>query len=127
MVYTDHSVLRYLFAKKDAKSHLIRWILLLQEFDLTIKAKKGSDNVIVDHLSRLPNASSYLLVNENFPDEQLLSISIDPLYDDIVNYLVTKETPSSWSKQDKYKFMSQVKYFYWDDPYLFKYCPDQII
>ena len=126
-MYTDHSTLRYLFAKKDAKSRLIRWILLLQEFDLTIKDKKGSDNVIADHLSRLSNAPSSLPINENFPDEQLLSISIDPWYADIVNYLVTKETPSSWSKQDKCKFMSQVKYFYWDDPYLFKYCPDQII
>ena len=96
-MYTDHSALRYLFAKKDAKSRLIRWILLLQEFDLSIKDKKGSDNVIADHLSRLPNAPSSLPINENFPDEQLLSISIDPWYADIVNYLVTKETPSSWS------------------------------
>ena len=126
-IYTDHSALRHLFAKKDAKSRLIRWILLLQEFDLTIKDKKGSDNVIADHLSRLPNAPSPSPINESFPDEQLLSISVDPWYADIVNYLVTKETPSFWSKQDKSKFLSQVKYFYWDDPYLFKYCSDQII
>ena len=126
-VYTDHSALRYPFAKKDAKSRLIRWILLLQEFNLTIKDKKGSENVIADHLSRLPNAPSSLPINENFPDEQLLSISVDPWFADIVNYLVTKETPPFWSKQDKHKFHSQVKYFYWDDPYLFKYCPDQII
>ena len=78
-VHTDHSALRYLFSKKDAKARLIRWILLLQEFDLTIKDKKGSDNVIADHLSRLPNApSSSLPINENFLDEQLFSLSTDP-------------------------------------------------
>ena len=52
-IYTDHAAIRYLFAKKDAKPHLIRWILLLQEFDLKIQDKRDSDNVIADQLSRL--------------------------------------------------------------------------
>ena len=53
IIHTDHAAIRYLMAKKVAKPRLIKWVLLLQEFDLEIKYKKGSDNVIADHLSRL--------------------------------------------------------------------------
>lgn len=128
IVYIDHAALRHLLSKKDAKARLIRWILLLQEFDLEIRDKKGSENVIADHLSRLiVDSSSDLPFNESFPDEHLLSISTAPWFADIVNYLVTNEITPHWSKKDRSKFLSQAKYFYWDDPYLFKYCRDQII
>jgi len=85
--------------KKDAKARLIRWILLLQEFDLEIRDKKGIENVSANHLSRIPNSPCIELpINDNFPDEQLLVAFKEPWFTDIVNYLVTNQTPSYWSK-----------------------------
>ena len=72
VIHTDHATIKYLMAKKETKPRLIRWVLLLQEFDVEIKDKKGSDNVIADHLSRLEKTSvqeEEREITENFPDE----------------------------------------------------------
>ncbi|XP_038976653.1 uncharacterized protein LOC120107448 [Phoenix dactylifera] len=80
IVYTDHSAIKYLLKKKDAKPRLIRWVLLLQEFDLEIRDKRGMENVVADHLSRLEGQSraDEVPINESFPDEQLLAVSVIP-------------------------------------------------
>ena len=66
IVFTDHAALRYLLTKKDSKPRLIRWILLLQEFDLEIYDKKGSHNVVVDHLSRIVSLEDLVPLQEFF-------------------------------------------------------------
>ncbi|XP_040361824.1 uncharacterized protein LOC121049224 [Rosa chinensis] len=76
IIYSDHAALRYLMSKKEAKPRLIRWILLLQEFDVEIKDKKGSDNVVADHLSRLVSEEDAIPLVEMFPDEQLFGIQV---------------------------------------------------
>ena len=93
IIYTDHAALKYLLSKKEAKPRLIRWVLLLQEFDLEIKDKKGSKNSVVDYLSRL-HISGGEDIRDTFPDEDLLAISTHaPWYAHIVNFIVTGSIP----------------------------------
>ena len=90
IVYSDHAAIRYLMTKKEAKPRLIRWILLLSEFDLEIKDKRGTENLVADHLSPLVHMEDELRLQEMFPGEQLFSVSVTlPWYVNIVNYLVT--------------------------------------
>ncbi|KAM1557152.1 hypothetical protein ACFX10_040615 [Malus domestica] len=128
IVFTDHAALKYLFTKKEAKPRLIRWMLLLQEFDIEIKDKKESDNVVADHLSRLVREEEDFPISETFPDEQLLSVQVSaPWYADLVNYLVTKQLPSTLNKFQRDKLKKDARFYVWDDPYLWKYCSDQVI
>ncbi|CAL8119103.1 unnamed protein product [Prunus armeniaca] len=131
IVYFDHAALRYLLTKKDAKPPLVRWILLLQEFDLEIRDKKGCENVVADHLSRIvveEQGEAVLPLNETFPDEQLYVVQVkEPWYADFINYLACGVLRNDLTYQDKKKFFSMVKHYVWDEPFLFKHCPYQLI
>ena len=92
-------VIKFLLGKKDAKPRLIRWILLLQEFDLQIIDKKGAENSVVDHLSRLvlDEVSSTLDIDDSFLDDQLMNLAaVDetPWFADIANCLASGVLPT---------------------------------
>ena len=102
-------------------------VLLLQEFDLEIKDKKGSENSVVDNLSRLHTTCSGE-ISDTFFDEQLLAIvNKVPWFAHIVNYLVTKYVPEYWNTHQKQNFSYDIRYYFWEEPQLFHVEADQII
>ncbi|XP_052725945.1 uncharacterized protein LOC128194397 [Vigna angularis] len=132
IVYTDHAALKFLLKKAESKPRLIRWMLLLQEFDLQIKDRSGAQNLVADHLSRIERAGDevgVLPIQDDFPDESLLMISSShptPWFAHIVNYLVASVFPPLASHAQIAKIKSDAKYYVWDDPYLWKLCSDQV-
>ena len=106
--------------------------MLLQEFDLEIKNKKGCDNVIDDHLSRVEKPvvqEKEREIAENFLDEQLFQLSLQsPWYAYIVNFLACGIMPPEFSyQQKKKKPRTDNRYYIWDDPLLFRRGADLII
>ncbi|CAM8972796.1 unnamed protein product [Rhodiola kirilowii] len=128
IVYSDHAAIRYLMKKKEAKLRLIRWILLLQEFDVEIRDKKGIENTVADHLSRIVQEEEEGHITESFPDEHLYAVSTKvPWYASIVNYLVGGTCPPSFTKAQCMKLRHDAKHYLWDDPYLWNIGADQIL
>ncbi|CAM9000390.1 unnamed protein product [Rhodiola kirilowii] len=131
IVYTDHSAIKYLVSKKEAKPRLIRWVLLLQDFDIEIKDKKGVENLVADHLSRLePQEDSERKepIRDTLIGEELLAIREEsmPWYADFVNYLACEIIPPDLTYNQKKRFLHDVKSYFWDEPYLYKLCSDGI-
>ena len=120
IIFTDHSSLKYLLTKQNAKARLIRWVLLVQEFNLQIKDKNGVENVFADHLSRLTIAHKTHdpPINDEFPKESLLLVESAPWYAHIANYLTTRELIADWKAQDKKFFFTKIHSYYWEEPLL---------
>ncbi|GJW95570.1 reverse transcriptase domain-containing protein [Tanacetum coccineum] len=111
VVYTDHSVLK-------------------------LRIKKGAENLAADHLSRLKNPDLGTFAEEEitdeFPDEHLMILKAElnndePRYADYINYIVRKIIPPNWISKKRRRFFSQVKYYFWDEPYAFKLCSDNVL
>nr|GEX04032.1 reverse transcriptase domain-containing protein [Tanacetum cinerariifolium] len=110
IVYTDHSSLKYLLNKQDAKPRFLRWVLLLQEFNIIILDKKGSENLAAGHLLRLENPHQDVLenknINENFPLETLGSLTSHNTlwFGDIANFHAGNFIKKGLTSQQKKKF-----------------------
>nr|GEU51870.1 reverse transcriptase domain-containing protein [Tanacetum cinerariifolium] len=113
IVYTDHSALKYLFAKKDSKARLLRWVLLLLESTFKVIDTKGAENLATDHLSRLENPHQNVLgpkeINKSFPLETLNLVSTrgnqsNPWFFDFANYHAGNFIVKGMSSQQKSKF-----------------------
>ncbi|XP_061374695.1 uncharacterized protein LOC133316911 [Gastrolobium bilobum] len=145
IVYTDHVALKYLLNKQDAKPRLLRWMLLLQEFEVEIKDKKGVENLVANHLSRIQEKDLQdgpeLKIGEEFPDEQILAINVildlqleevkststPPWFADFANFKAAGEIPVDFTWKQRKKFLHDVKKYLWDEPFLFYSCADGVI
>ncbi|RDX98329.1 hypothetical protein CR513_18767, partial [Mucuna pruriens] len=120
IIFSDHAALKYLLKKPDAKPRLIRWMLFLD--------KKGVDNAVADHLSRIEREPDLMPIRDDFLDEQLLHMDTStPWFTNICNFIVASQFPPEASWLYKEKIKSDAKYYIWDDPYLWKRSSDQVI
>ncbi|XP_073225623.1 uncharacterized protein [Cicer arietinum] len=123
IVYTNHVALRYLFAKQESKQRLLKWILLLQEFDIEIQDKKGLENTVADHLSRLEKVEeddNTRPIRDQFADEHIFTIIKAPWFADFANFKVGEAIPSDFTYQQRKKFIHDAKFYVWDEPFLYK-------
>nr|GEY46681.1 reverse transcriptase domain-containing protein [Tanacetum cinerariifolium] len=117
------------------KKEMLAVILLLQEFDFKVIDTKGAENYAVEHLSRLENPYENVFdskeINETFPLESLNKVAYQdpstPWFADFANYQAGKFIIKGMTTQQKQNFFKDVRHYFWDDPYLFRTCPDQII
>ncbi|GKB92308.1 reverse transcriptase domain-containing protein [Tanacetum coccineum] len=111
--------------RKDAKARLLRWVLLLQEFDFKVIDTKGAENYAADHLSRLENPYENVFdpkeITETFPLETLSVLTSKDQstlwFADFANYHAGKFIKKGMSTQEKNKFFKDVKHYFWDDPF----------
>lgn len=117
VVHIDHVDLCYLMAKKDVKPRLIRWVMLLQEFNFEVKDRKVCENQVADHLSRLEREQAVkdeLEINESFPGERVLAVVLErvPQYVDFAIYVVSEVLPNNLSFQYRKKFLRNVREYF---------------
>jgi hypothetical protein len=117
VVHSDHSAIKYLINKKDAKPRLIRWVLLLEEFDLHIFDRKGEDSPVVDHLSKMENIPvDPTPINDSFVDEQLANINVHSAR----NYYIGKVMQRHFTYKQRKKLFYDLRHYFRDDPFLYK-------
>ena len=119
-MHNDHSAIKYLMNKPITNARVTRWMLLLQEFDITIIDIPRKENVVAGFLSHFINSDDNLSVEDSFPYEHLFAVSTYSLwYVDVANYLATGKLPAHLSKREKRKIIQQSARYCWIDGHLF--------
>jgi hypothetical protein len=128
IIYTDHAAIKYLLDKKDAKPRLIRWILLLQEFDIEFSDKTGVENVVADHLSRMNRGQDDKEpIEDKMRDDHLYRVlDKDTWMIDIIR-AIRKKPLDHLDRNSQRKIISKSKKYFWDAPYLFKLGNDGVM
>lgn len=127
-VHIDHAAIRYLMNKPITPRRITRWLLLLQEFDITIIDQLGKDNIVANFMYRLNADNEGELVEDSFLDEHLFAISTNtPRYADIANYLATGKAPQRSSYSEQWRVIHHSAHYSWIVGYLFYTEGDQQI
>jgi hypothetical protein len=127
-VHTDHSTICYIMNKSITHGRVTRWLLLLQEFNISIIDKSGKENVVADFLSRLTNEGEAIPVEDNFLIEHLFTLSTNtPWFADISNYLAASRLPQHLSPKKRQRVIRQSAPYSWIEGYLFHTGQDRII
>eukprot|EP00253_Pinus_taeda_P012294 PITA_12294 len=127
-VHTDHSTIRYLMNKPVTNGRVTRWLLLLQEFNVTVLDRPRKQNTVADFLSRIQNTNEDSPIEDKFPDEYLFAVTTKtPWYADIANYLVTGKLPPHLFPNEKRKIIEESSNYSWISNELFKTGLDCVI
>jgi len=120
VLYTDHSTIKYLANKPITNGRVTRWLILLQEFDITIKDRPGKENPVADFLSRMPKPADIAVVEDEFPNEHLFFVTVrTPWYVDVENYLAVGKLPKHLTPNEWKQIVQHSTQFSWIGGYLF--------
>jgi hypothetical protein len=128
IMYTDHAAIKYLLSKKEAMPRLIRWILLLQEFDMEIRDKKESDNVVADHLSRMHHGDDGMeLIEDRMRDDHLYRVLHKGGWMHDIIRCLRKMPLDHLDKNAKRRVIAESRKFYLDAPYQYRCGDDGVL
>eukprot|EP00253_Pinus_taeda_P031367 PITA_31367 len=120
ILYTDHSTITYLANKPITNGRITRWLILLQEFDITIKDRPGKENSVADFLSRMPKPIDVAAVEDQFPDEHLFAVAVKtPWYANVSNYLTVGKLLKHLSPNEWKQIIQRSVWFSWIGVHLF--------
>jgi len=120
VLYTDHSAIKYLTNKPIMNGRVTRWLILLQEFDITIKDRPGKENLVANFLSQVQRTNDAVEVEDQFPDEHLFTMTVKtPWYIYVVNYLVVGKLPKQLTPKERKLIVQCNTWFSWIGGYLF--------